>query len=284
MWAGDTSPGIHGGAAFVRWVRSERTADEAGAFFARHCERARVMPFIEGVPCSIHGIVLPGGVAVFRPVEMLTLRRPGDGRLTYATSATYWDPAVEDRVRMRAIARRVGEGLRAQLGYRGAFTVDGVLGESGFVPTELNPRVGSAFRHFCAALPELPLYTLALAAQQGEPLDYCPEGLERLVVESSDATRSGGARVSVSRTWREPVGLGLAADGDGYRAAAEGETPAGLLTARRSSIGGLVAFAPDPTTVPSGPSFAPRAVGALALADTALDAGIGPLEPCVPVP
>ena len=50
------------------------------------------MPFLEGIPCSIHGVVFPDGVATFRPVEMVTLRRPGSNRLHYAGAATFWDP------------------------------------------------------------------------------------------------------------------------------------------------------------------------------------------------
>jgi hypothetical protein len=68
------------------------------------------MPFLEGVPCSIHGVVFPEGAATFRPVEMVTLRRPGSSRLRYAGAATFWDPPAADREVMRDLARRVGEG------------------------------------------------------------------------------------------------------------------------------------------------------------------------------
>ena len=53
--------------------------------------RVRVMPFLEGVPCSVHGIVLPDGTAALRPVELVTLRRGTD--LVYAGCATFWDPS-----------------------------------------------------------------------------------------------------------------------------------------------------------------------------------------------
>ena len=51
-------------------------AAAALTFFAAHCDRVRVLPFLDGVPCSIHGIVLPDGTAVFRPVEIAILRGP----------------------------------------------------------------------------------------------------------------------------------------------------------------------------------------------------------------
>jgi hypothetical protein len=76
-WAGDARQGFSGGAFCLRWVRDEQDAAEAAAFLAARCDRVRVMPFLEGIPSSIHGIVFPGAVATFRPVEMVTLRRPG---------------------------------------------------------------------------------------------------------------------------------------------------------------------------------------------------------------
>jgi hypothetical protein len=62
-WAGDAREGFHGGASLLRWVRDEEDATEAAAFLAARCDRARVMLFLEGVPCSIHGMVFPRGVA-----------------------------------------------------------------------------------------------------------------------------------------------------------------------------------------------------------------------------
>ena len=100
-WAGDASQGFNGGAHCVRWVRSREDAAEAAAFLAARCDRARVMPFLEGVPCSIHGMVFPDAVATFRPVELVTLRKPGSNRLHYAGAATFWDPPAADREAMR---------------------------------------------------------------------------------------------------------------------------------------------------------------------------------------
>ena len=59
VWAGDLGPGLHGGGSFVRWVYDEATAEEACELLAPVCERARIMPFVEGVPCSVHGLVAP---------------------------------------------------------------------------------------------------------------------------------------------------------------------------------------------------------------------------------
>ena len=167
-WAGDARQGFNGGAFCLRWVREEEDAAEAVAFLAERCDRVRVMPFLEGIPCSIHGVVFPHGVATFRPVEMVTLRRPGSNRLRYAGAATFWDPPAPDREVMRDLARRVGDGLRERVGYRGAFTVDGVLAAEGFLPTELNPRLGAGLSMMTRDLPDLPVALLDRALIEGE--------------------------------------------------------------------------------------------------------------------
>ena len=105
-------------------------------FFSRHCDRVRVMPFLDGVPCSIHGLVMATGTAVFRPVELAIaawprpparLQRPGHDMA----------PARRRIARqMRGLARRTGgQRLREQVGYRGAFGIDGIITVDGFRPT-----------------------------------------------------------------------------------------------------------------------------------------------------
>src|SRR6266536_4065139 len=192
-WAGDAREGFNGGATYLRWVRTPTDEEEAGAFLAAHCDRARVMPFLEGIPCSIHGIVFPDGVAALRPVEMVTLRAPGSSRLRYCGAATFWDPPGADREAMRALARRVGAGMRSRVGYRGAFTIDGVLAEEGFLPTELNSRFGAGLHTLARSLPGLPLHLLDMALIEGERPDVPRDDLEALLLEAADATRSGGA-------------------------------------------------------------------------------------------
>ncbi len=61
----------------------------------------------------------------------------------YAGCATFFDPSVTIRHEMQSAARRVDELLRAEVGFRGAFTIDGVATAQGFLPAELNPRNGA---------------------------------------------------------------------------------------------------------------------------------------------
>ena len=113
VWSGDARDGFNGGGDFVRWVLTDddaarRRSPSSGS----RCDRVRVMPFLEGVPCSIHGIVLPDGTARLRPVELAILRGAGR-RFVYGGLGTTWDPPDEDRARMRELARRTGDHLRA---------------------------------------------------------------------------------------------------------------------------------------------------------------------------
>jgi hypothetical protein len=281
-WAGDARQGFHGGAFGLRWVRGEEDVAEAVAFLAARCDRVRVMPFLEGIPCSIHGVVFPRGVATFRPVEMVTLRRPGSNRLRYAGAATFWDPPSADREVMRDLARRVGAGLRERVGYRGAFTVDGVLAAEGFLPTELNPRLGAGLSMMTRDLPDLPVSLLDRALVEGEPLAYGAGDLERQVLAAADPTRAGGAWTVTDRrpgpgdTTRE---LPVTFEGGACRPATDGRPADGVLSFGPSGVGGFVRLALDPGRVPVGRSVAPLAVAAFALADEQFGTGIGPLEP-----
>ena len=279
-WAGDASQGFNGGAFLLRRVRSEADAAEAAAFLAARCRRARVMPFLEGIPGSVHGVVFPDGVAVLRPVEMVTLRRPGSGRLLYAGAATFWDPPPADREVMRDLARRVGAGLRERVGYRGAFTVDGVLSAEGFLPTEVNPRLGAGLSVMTRDLPDLPVALLDRVLIEGEPIAFTAGDLEGQVLAAADRRRAGGAWTV---TDRGPSGesreLAVRFDGGACRPAADGEPADGVLSFGPSGVGGFVRLALDPDRVPAGPPVAPLAVAAFALADERFGTGIGPLEP-----
>jgi hypothetical protein len=278
VWSGDASEGPNGGGAYVRWVRTQEDARAAESFFTGRCRRVRVMPFLEGIPCSIHGLVFPEGVAVLRPLEMITLRRPGKPEFAYAGCASYWDPSPWDRAEMRGVARRIARALRER-GYRGGFSVDGVLAAEGFRPTELNPRFSAGLNIFAACVPDVPLGWLAYAAQAGHALAYRPSDLEACAVEAIDRVRGGHGMAVVARRFEETQRLGLVYEADRYRLARDGEDADASLVAGPNVSGGFVRFAPIAERVPRGPSFAPRVACALECADRALDLGLGALEP-----
>ncbi len=281
-WAGDAREGFNGGAVYLRWVRSLDQAAEAAAFFGAHCDRVRILPFLEGVPASIHGVVLPDGTAAMRPVEMITLRRPGQSRLLYGGFATFYDPEPPVREEMRELARTVGEGLRRRVGYRGGFTVDGVVTDDGFLPTELNPRLGALGAILRGS--DLPVDLLQCALVEAEDLGLGTQDLEDLVLSAADAQRAGGAATVTESS--PPAGtteeVSVMLDDLGCRLPEVGEVPTATISFGPGQVGGFVRAQFDPDGTPKGPSVAARAVRALAFADTTFGTGIGALEACRP--
>jgi len=205
--------------------------------------------------------VIGGDVIALRPAEMLTLRRPSS-KFLYAGVATYWDPPDDERAYMRDVARRVGAALRDRYGYRGAFTVDGVVTAEGFRPTEVNPRAGAA----TGAMTNpsgVPFQLLNKALVEGEPFDYRAAELEELIVSTADATRSGGCYTSEPGEPFEPQ---------------THEALDGTLTLGASGVGKFVLFSPNPATVAIGSSFAPRAVEVFAFVDREFGTNFGSLQ------
>jgi hypothetical protein len=277
VWAGDAREGFNGGAVFVRWIRDDRAdaVDEAAGFFDAHCDRVRVAPFLEGVPCSVHGIVVDDGVAVFRPVEMVTLRQ--DLRLRYAGVATFWDPAPADREAMRSAARRVGEILADRVAFRGCFGVDGVMTDRGFLPTEVNPRFGGGMATIGKGLSDrLPLVLLHHVLVERPDLVPAAE-LERCLTAAADATRAGGAWLLVERQWDTTEEHPLVLDDTGWRSGGRGEAADGMLRLGPAASGGLVRISLSDSRTPHGPPVGHRLAAALDFADRAFGTGTGGL-------
>lgn len=278
VWAGDARDGLHGGAHLVQWVRSESDLTQALTFFSDRCDRVRIMPFLDGIPCSIHGLVFPDDIVTIRPVELITLRPTAGARFLYAGAATYWDPSDGDREYMRGVARRVGEAFRAQVG-PGTFTVDGVMTGDGFRPTELNPRFGAGLSVMARGLPDLPLILICQALQGGVALDYRPRDLEEMLVEGADTHRAGGGWTTVKTVVQESREHAILRVDGGYRLAVPGEPADASLLVGPSNVGGFVRFTPDPTRTPRGRSIAPEVVAAFSLADREFGTGLGSLWP-----
>ncbi len=277
VWAGDNTSGWHGGASFTRWVETDDEAAEALALFSGACQTARVMPFIEGVPCSIHGIVFDDDVRALRPCEMIVLRGTGRLKLAYAAASTFWDPAPDDRDVMRETARNVGRHLRETLGYRGVFTIDGVMGVDGFMPTELNPRYGAAIGVMTRGMPHLPMYLLHCAMVEGEALDWRPAELERLIVAQADGHREGRAGMICHVRRDDQVKASLIWADGGFQEAAEDEEPHATLSLGPAAAGSYLHVNFSPAHTPVGPALGPRAAQALIWADQRYGLGLGPL-------
>jgi hypothetical protein len=276
--AGDNREGYNGGASYLRWARSPDELVSVADFFEAHCDRARVMPFIEGIPCSIHGIVFPEHVVVLRPCELLVFRRPGSSELHYGRAASFWDPPDADREAMREVARRTGNHLRRSVGYRGAFTVDGILGHDGFVPTELNPRLGAGLFVLATGL-ELRLELFNAAVVEGEPVEWQPRKLEERWLELADCHRSGAGFALTSVKQTETRSTALVWTGDAFRIARDDETADANALLGPSALGGFLKLELVPERTPVGPPAAPRVALGLACAGAHFGLDLGTLEP-----
>jgi hypothetical protein len=275
VWSGDARDGFNGGGNYVRWVMDPRDQATARAFFATRCDRVRVQPFLDGVPCSIHGIVLPDGTAALRPVEIAILRNTADRTFVYGGLGTSWDPPAADREEMRDAVRRVGAHLQAEHGYRGAFGIDGVLTADGFRPTELNTRMSAGAS--TVADVDARFFTFL----QANLVAGVDTGLTVADVESlvplMDATRSGKVVAvaegpKVGGDFSYPVSYDgtsfVRADGETGNTLVVADTPSGFF----AKVDPCVALSP-------GERLARINVALLAFVDREYGSAFGPLEP-----
>jgi hypothetical protein len=271
VWAADATQGYHGAGALTRWVTDDDRAAEVTAELAPHCRAVRIMPFLDGVATSVHGLVLPDGVAVLRPVELVTLRQGHD--LRYSGCATFWDPPAAVRDEMRAAARAVGAVLRRDVDFRGAFTLDGVATTDGFRPTELNPRFGAGLSVITRGLEGVPLPLVLDLVVAGRPLGIGAAELEAEVLAAADGARSGGTWQLRTASRQEREAADVCFDGADWRWAADGE-PADATVAVAE---GFARAQFDGSRTPVGPSVGPRAAAFWRFADEALGTAIGEL-------
>ncbi|GAA5151243.1 hypothetical protein GCM10023340_29790 [Nocardioides marinquilinus] len=286
VWSGDARDGLNGGGNFVQWVGTGAGGADgadgraaAFAFFAPRCDRVRVMPFLDGVPCSVHGIVVddgPGGTAALRPVELAILRHPGERRFVYGGLSTWWDPPPADRESMRAAVRRVGAHLAEAHGYRGGFGIDGVLTADGFRPTELNSRFSAGLTTLADVDPAL------FQLLQDHLVAGLDPGLGAADLESVvpllDAERVGAPRA---------VGQGVSLGGDvehdvvlvdgRLEPAPDGAATGTTLVAADTPVGFFAKLDPCALLTP-GQRLAPLNVALLDLLDREHGTGFGALE------
>jgi hypothetical protein len=273
----DATQGWSGGGSGVRWAPDVDDVATAVAPWSGPDRSVRVMSFLEGVPCSIHGIIFDDDVIALRPVEMVVLRT-ADHSFFYAGCASFWDPPEPDREAMRSMARTVGHHLRDAVAYRGAFTIDGVMTVDGFRPTELNPRNGGGLNTMARAS-TLPLQLVLDALVGGVAADWRPRLLEQHLLATFDEHRVGGTWRIVDRELDGVSDVPLVfADDGGLRPA--GEEPHDLtLSVGPGTHGSFARAAYEPTRTPVGEATGPLATQVWAYLDRTHELGIGPLEP-----
>ena len=264
VWVADNRTGWHGGGEYTRWVPPDIDPEEVEAWFATRADQVRVMPFLNGLPCSIHGFVTNDGVAVFLPLELFILRRPQPPGFVYAQGANFWTPPDSVSDDMRAAARSVGAMLADQLGYIGGFGIDGVATVDGFRPTELNPRLtlGHMIQGRTADVPLGPMERMML---EGD-LTVTAHDLEDHVVDAVSDRRGGGMMFTTTRA-AEPAEAWFRFTDEGIAVTNDPDVANGRMTLGPTTFGSLVQVTLDPEGIPVGPSLAPRAIQLMAMAN-----------------
>ncbi|QMU78317.1 hypothetical protein GXW83_24025 [Streptacidiphilus sp. PB12-B1b] len=194
--AGDSTSEIMGAGRGLRWVRTTAGLETVLDDLRETVDRVRVAEFLPGIPWSVIGIVLRDGVAVFEPFEIVTLCDVTKGRLVLCGSSNRWRPDPESAERIREFARRTGEYLAVNAGFRGVFSADGILNENGFFATEVNPRMsgGLGLERVRPELSEVLIHRAAVEQLPGI-YDMDPEALEaevRGVVRQSPSHKFSG--------------------------------------------------------------------------------------------
>ncbi|MEN8113403.1 MAG: hypothetical protein ABFS21_03355 [Actinomycetota bacterium] len=276
VWVADNREGWHGGGEYARWVRDPDHAAAAQRWLSDHADTVRVMPFLDGIPSSIHGFNTRDGVAVFLPMEMVILRHADEPELTYAQAANFWNPPDPVREEMRAVARCVGDLLADRYRYLGGFGIDGVCTADGFLPTELNPRrsIGHGLQSRAA---EVPLDSMERMLLEGD-LDFQAPDLETMIVTAVEESRRGGMLLPLTAR-HDNAKVGIRFD-EGRAVATDAEEDNdGVMQIGPAVMGSIIILRLDPDSTRIGPSVAPKAIQAIDLARELWGIEVPPLDP-----
>ena len=166
--AADASRYCFRGAEGIRWVRGPAELDPVLRWARAQADRIRIAEFVAGRPCCILAMVFADGVAVFDPVELVTLVDRTTGQLEFCGTSTRWRPDPGHAEQLRGYGRRIGIWLAQNTGFRGMFSVDGLSGDHGFMATELNPRQSSGLA-ILKGWPGFPLNLFQRGLQEALP-------------------------------------------------------------------------------------------------------------------
>ena len=276
VWVADNTEGWHGGGEYVRWVRTAEDVAPTLEWFVEHANRVRVMPFLEGIPSSIHGFNTGNGSAVFLPVELMIFRHAEGPEFVYGQAANFWEAPAEIRDQMRDAGRRMGAVLAQRVGYLGAFGIDGVATAEGFLPTELNPRM-SVGHGLQARAADVPLGSIERLLIAGD-LDIDATELEETIVSAAETSRGGGMLLPIAGEY-EAAETGVTFTEAGAFAVDIEETSDATMKIGPGGFGSIIIVRLDPERNEVGPPLAPKVLQTVALAEQLWGLEVPPLEP-----
>lgn len=196
--------------------------------------------------------------------------------------STWWDPPAHDREVMRAAARAVGEHLARIVGFRGGFSLDGVLTAEGWRPTELNPRFAGGLTTIARALDGFPLQFLQAVLAAGLDTGLSAAGLEEGLLTAADQRRNMVMHAfNAAAGPEEACSEDVVMDGGSLRRTISGESPIGRIEVGPAALGAMVRFKPAEAAMAFGDRAAPYACAMLAFADREYETAFGS---CTPAP
>ncbi len=273
VWVADNSQGWHGGGEYVRWVADNREVGDIAQWFDERADQVRVMPFLDGLPCSIHGWVTDSGVAVFLPVEINILRHADRSGFAFAGVSTLWEPAESATAEMREVSRRVGSFLAQDVGYRGPYGIDGVLTGDGFRPTELNPRMSAGAGVQLGSV-DVPLGALMRAEIEGL-VEVDHSWLEAAALDQRRPVVHFGKMV----TTEVRDSMFVSVDSAGAVVKADEGSSFGQVTAGPAATGSYIMGSFEPERLPKRGSVGWLVAGCLNLASREWSLGLPEYEP-----
>lgn len=234
--------------------------------------RVRLMPLLEGIPVRLHGLALATRVIPFPPMELVTLPRPEQGTFLCAGAV----PMLGDTADLVSQTERIGVGLRDRLGYRGGFSVDGILTRTGFQPTDLNARLTSAMEATPSDRRVL-LHAVNLLAREGnEPDTGAVAQLAEDMFSIGNTCTIYGAATSADDSAPRKAWVRWA--GDRLVAAASNDAD-GSLVITPSPRGWLLTTTLATARLPGGGRVGPWAPEVFRLSDEILGTNFGHLAP-----
>ncbi|MEV0134686.1 hypothetical protein AB0H83_40275 [Dactylosporangium sp. NPDC050688] len=233
--------------------------------------RARVMPMLDGTPVRLHGFVLDRHVVPFPPMEVVTLLRPASGTFL-CTGAV---PTLADMAELATMTRHLGDGLRERLGFRGGFSVDGILTHAGFRPTDFNARLTSAMEAVPSHL-RVQLHLANMLARDHRDVETGT--VERLAGEIFTASSTYTLYAAASRIDENGPRAATVQWNDRQLTLAEAGTGDGRLAVTRSPRGWLLTATLKSDRLPPGRLLGPAAPTVFALSDEVLGTDFGDLR------
>lgn len=233
--------------------------------------RVRLMPFLEGVPVRLHGLALTTRIVPFPPMELVTLPRPARGTFLCAGAV----PILDDTAEFAEQTDRIGASLRERLGYRGGFSVDGILTVNGFIPTDFNARLTSAMEAAPSDRRVL-LHAVNLLVREGIEPDI--SAVERLAEETFTAGTTCTIFGAATRA-NEHVPPETSIRWVGDRLVADPLGADGTLVISPSPRGWLLTATLVSDQVPAGGRVGPWAPEVFRLSDEVLGTDFGNLAP-----